>query len=316
MMNIRRLLPLLLVWGGLLLMFQLWIAPVQAGRFVRPGNMLDLSQQVSVNAMLAFGMTLVILIGGIDLSVGAVTALAGVAAVAMIPRYGSGAAIVVGLAIGAGVGSINGALAAWTKMPPFIITLGTMMAARGAALQFNENQPLPVPLDAGLFVALGNERFFDWLPMQVALMLAVFAGLFVLLHRTRFGQHLFAIGGNREAARFTGIRVPRHDFLVYVLCGTLAGLAGIIQASQLFSAIPSGGINFELNAIAAVVVGGTSFTGGIGSMPGTLLGAIIIGTLDKGLNQAGVHYSWQSVIKGAVILAAVWFDVRRRFRKE
>lgn len=319
MIDLRRLLPLLFVWGGLLLLFQCWVWQVNkpsSVSFVRPANMLDLSQQVSVNATLAFGMTLVILIGGIDLSVGAVTALAGVAAVAVIPRVGSGGAIIVGLAIGASVGAVNGAFAAWTRMPAFIITLATMMAARGAALRFNENQPLPVPRDAATFNALGNEYLLGWLPLPVVVMLAVFAAMAVLLHSTRFGQHLFAIGGNREAARFTGIRVARHEFAVYVLCGTLAGLAGVIQASQLYSAIPSGGVGFELNAIAAVVVGGTSFTGGIGSIPGTLLGAAIIGTLDKGLNQARVHFSWQDVIKGAVILAAVWFDVRRRHRKE
>ena len=133
-----------------------------------------------------------------------------------------------------------------------------------------------------------------------------------IVNRTRFGQHLYAIGGNREAARYTGIPLARNETGVYLLSACFAGLAGIIQASQLFSGEPSTGQGFELNAIAAVVVGGTSFTGGVGSIPGTLLGAVIIGILDKGLNQAGVHFSLQSIVKGLVILGAVFIDARRR----
>ena len=143
-------------------------------------------------------------------------------------------------------------------------------------------------------------------------MLGAFAFTALLLHRTRLGQRLYAIGGNREAAKYTGIPIERNEIAVYVLCSLFAGLAGIIHSSQLYSAEPSSGQGFELNAIAAVVVGGTSFTGGIGSMPGTLIGGIIIGILDKGLNQAGVHFSLQYVVKGLVILAAVYLDVRRR----
>jgi len=309
----RRLLPLLAAWVGILVLFQLG---VPGGRFLGTANLLDLSQQVALNAILAVGLTLVILVGGIDLSVGAVVALAGVVAVAALPRVGAVGGVLAGLAAGAAVGAGNGTLASRTRMPPFIVTLGTMMAARGAALRFNEGRPLPIPLAAEGFLALGNGRLGGWLPVPVVLMLAVFAAGSVLLHRTRFGQHLYAIGGNREAARFTGIRVARHEFAVYAACGALAGLAGVVHASQLYSAEPGSGQGFELDAIAAVVVGGTSFTGGIGTMPGTLLGAAIIGTLDKGLNQAGVHYSLQSVIKGAVILAAVWLDVRQRKGKE
>jgi len=309
----RRLLPLLAAWVGILVLFQLG---VPGGRFLGTANLLDLSQQVALNAILAVGLTLVILVGGIDLSVGAVVALAGVVAVAALPHVGAVGGVLAGLAAGAAVGAGNGTLASRTRMPPFIVTLGTMMAARGAALRFNEGRPLPIPLAAEGFLALGNGRLGGWLPVPVVLMLAAFAAGSVLLHRTRFGQHLYAIGGNREAARFTGIRVARHEFAVYAACGALAGLAGVVHASQLYSAEPGSGQGFELDAIAAVVVGGTSFTGGIGTMPGTLLGAAIIGTLDKGLNQAGVHYSLQSVIKGAVILAAVWLDVRQRKGKE
>ena len=180
------------------------------------------------------------------------------------------------------------------------------------ALGFNESRPLPIGVDQTLMLALGNARLGGWLPLPVAMMLGMFVLTAVLLHRTRFGQHLFAIGGNREAARFTGIAIARLEVIVYGLCGLCAGLAGMIHASQLYSAEPAAGLGFELNAIAAVVLGGTSFSGGIGTLPGTLLGAIIIGILDKGLNQAGVHFSLQYVVKGMVILIAVYVDVRRR----
>jgi ribose transport system permease protein len=308
MRAVRAFLPLLAAVAGLLVVFSVW---VPGGRFLTPANLMDLAQQISVNAILAFGLTLVIILGGIDLSVGAVVALAGVVSVSLL-QHGTAAGIVGGLAAASLLGAGNGLCAARTLMPPFIITLATMLIARGMALGFNESRPMPVPDDATLFLALGNERLGGWLPFPVVLMLGVFALTGLLLHRTRLGQHVYAIGGNREAARCTGVPMMRSEVLVYALCGGCAGLAGIINASQLYSAEPGAGLGFELSAIAAVVVGGTSFSGGIGAILGTLLGAIIIGILDKGLNQAGVHFSLQYIIKGAVILTAVGLDVRRR----
>ena len=305
--SLRQVLPLLLAIVVLLGLFRIWVP-----QFLGAENLLDLAQQISVNAILAYGMTLVILIGGIDLSVGAVVALIGTVTVAVLARGGLAAGLFAGFAMAALFGTINGLCAARTRMPPFIITLATMLVARGVALRFNEGRPLAVPDTEKLFLALGNARLFGFLPVPVVLMLAAFALTAVLLHRTRFGQHLYAIGGNREAARFTGIPLARNEVIVYVICSLLAGLAGIIHASQLYSAEPASGQGFELNAIAAVVVGGTSFTGGIGTMRGTLIGAIIIGILDKGLNQAGVHFSLQYIVKGLVVLAAVYLDVRRR----
>ena len=163
-----------------------------------------------------------------------------------------------------------------------------------------------------IFLTLGNGRLFGIVPVPVIVMLTLFALTTILLHRTRFGQHLYAIGGNRQAARFTGIALVRIEILVYTICSILTGIAGMIHTSQLYSAEPASGVMFELNAIAATVVGGTSFTGGRGTMYGTLIGAIIIGLLDKGLNQAGVHFSLQYIVKGLVILTAVYIDVRRR----
>jgi ribose transport system permease protein len=309
MQALRKVMPLLIAIVMLVVLFAVW---VPEGRFLTADNLLDLAQQISVNAILAFGMTLVILVGGIDLSVGRVVALTGVVTVAVLSQHGLILGLLAGLSAATGIGILNGVCAARTSMPPFIITLATMLVARGAALRFNEGRPLPIHQEQAIFLALGNGRIGGWLPVPVLLMLGAFAFSALLLHRTRFGQHLYAIGGNREAARFTGIALARNEIIVYVLCSLLAGLAGMIHASQLYSAEPASGEGFELNAIAAVVVGGTSFTGGIGTMPGTLIGAVIIGILDKGLNQAGVHFSLQYIVKGLVILAAVYLDVRRR----
>ena len=306
MRSYKTYLPLIAAVVVLLGAFRAWVP-----QFLTADNLLDLAQQISVNAILAFGMTLVILIGGIDLSVGAVVALVGTVTVWLLPRAGVVPSVAAGLGVAMLYGAFNGFCASRTPMPPFIITLATMQIARGAALRFNEGRPISVPDSAGGFLALGNERLFGLVPLPVVLMAAAFAVSWVLLHQTRFGQHLYAIGGNREAARLVGIPLARHETTVYVLCSLFAGVSGLIHASQLYAAEPGSGQGFELNAIAAVVVGGTSFAGGIGSIPGTLLGAVIIGILDKGLNQAGVHFSLQSIVKGSVILAAVYFDVRR-----
>ncbi len=306
---LRQFLPLLI---AVVLLVGFFAFLVPGGRFLTVGNLLDLTQQISVNGILAFGMTLAILIGGIDLSVGAVVALAGTVAVSVLPSTGWLGAAMAGIGIAATFGLVNGICAARTRMPPFIITLATMLVARGIALRFNEGRPLPIPDSQTAFLALGNARAFGILPMPAIIMIGAFALTAALLHRTAFGQHLYAIGGNREAARYVGIPLGRREVAVYVLCSALAGLAGLIHASQLYSAEPASGQGFELNAIAAVVVGGTSFTGGVGSIIGTLIGAVIIGILDKGLNQVGVHFSLQYVFKGLVILGAVYLDVRRR----
>lgn len=313
----RAFLPLIGAILGLLLLFRMWVPNLLA-----PANLVDLMQQVSVNAILAFGMTLVILIGGIDLSVGALLALVGTTTVYMLQAAWPGGphpwwafpAMLAGFGVAALMGAFNGVFAAKTKIPPFIITLATMLIARGWALGYNEGRPMAISETQTLFLHLGNGRVAGLLPVPVAVMLIVFLIASIVLHFTRFGRHLFSIGGNYEAAHLSGIPIVRDTVVVYVICSLLAGLAGMIQTAQLYSAEPASGVGFELNAIAAVVVGGTSFAGGIGTMPGTLLGAIIIGILDKGLNQAGVHYSLQYVAKGSVILGAVFLDVLRRKR--
>jgi ribose transport system permease protein len=304
--------PLLVSILLLLALFRVFVPT-----FLSSSNLLDLTQQISVNAILAFGMTLVILSGGIDLSVGALLALTGTAATFSLLKSGLGLPTPVAVAAGVGLGALfglfNGSVVSRTSLPPFIVTLATMLIARGCALRFNEGRPMSISLSQGSFLALGNGRVAG-VPVPVIIMLVLFVGCAVLLHRTRYGQHLYALGGNREAARFTGIPVARVETVAYLVCGALAGVAGIIQTAQLYSAEPASGQGFELNAIAAAAVGGASFSGGRGTPFGTLLGAIIIGILDKGLNQTGVHFSIQYMVKGAVLLAAVSADVLRQKR--
>lgn len=318
----KQVLPLLVAIVMLQLAFRFGLPLLWPGidRFWDLENQLDIAQQISVNAIIAFGMTQAILIGGIDLSVGGLLALVGTTTVYVLGLRSTGdqnlgwllVAMLAGLGVAAVFGVFNGLCTARTKMPPFIITLATMWIARGAALRFNRGRPIRVPDHDTVFLALGNGRLFGVIPVPVIVMLGVFLLAYIGLHRTRFGQHLYAMGGNREAARYTGVPMVRHEILVYVFCSVLTGIAGMIHSSQLYSAEPASGVMFELNAIAAAVVGGTSFTGGRGTMYGTLIGAVVIGILDKGLNQAGVHFSLQYMIKGLVILAAVYLDVRRR----
>ena len=314
---LRRIGPLSAAVVVLLAAFQI-TADVPEG-FLSRDNVIDLCEQISVNAILAFGMTLVILIRGIDLSVGRVVALVGtVTAFVLSQREGQvqslawvALAMACGLSVAGAVGAFNGVCAARTRMPPFIITLATMWVAKGAALRLN-SEPIPIPAREEAFLWIGTGRLLGAVPVPIVIMLVVFAACTVLLHQTRFGQHLYAMGGNREAARFTGIPLASREVAVYVICSLLAGVAGMIHAAQLYSAEPGSGEGFELDAIAAAVVGGTSLAGGSGTMYGTLIGAVIIGILDKGLNQTGVHYSLKYIVKGLVVLAAVYVDVRRR----
>ena len=316
---LRRLLPLIVATAALLMLFG-WRVP----NFLAAGNLVDLAQQISVNAILAYGMTLVILIGGIDLSVGALLALAGTTTAFCMVRTANAdgtitglgwplaAAVSAGLGVGLAFGLFHGVVRAWRGLPAFIITLSTMLIARGLALRFNESKPLAIPDSQVLFLKLGNGRVAEWLPIPVIVMLSLYGIMAALLHFTVFGRHLYAIGDSRLAALYSGIRVGRCEVVVYALAGVLTAIAGLIHTSQLYSAEPASGQGFELNAIAAAVVGGSSLSGGRGTMTGTLLGAIIIGILDKGLNQAGVHFSLQYVIKGAVILSAVLLDKRKQ----
>jgi ribose transport system permease protein len=292
---------------------------MSGGLFARPENLVNVARQISFEALIAFGMTLVIITGGIDLSVGSLVALTGVvAALAMraLAPFGAAAAIggglAAGVAMGGAVGSGSGLVITRLKLPPFLVTLAAMLIARGAGFILTNGEPIYEGLPPSL-VWLGRGFIFEGaigrvLPVPVLVMLIAFVAIHVLLTRTVFGRSVVAIGSNEEAARLSGIAVDRTRLLVYSLTGALAGLVGVMNVGKLMAADPKIGEMWELNVIAAVVVGGTSLFGGRGGVPGTLVGALVIGVLNNGLNLLHVQSFWQQVVLGAVILIAAFLD--------
>ncbi|MCK1997551.1 ribose ABC transporter permease [Psychrobacillus psychrodurans] len=287
------------------------IISVMSPNFLTLNNLLNVLRQVSINALIAFGMTFVILTGGIDLSVGSILALtgavtAGFLASGMDPML----AMFLGLILGAILGAINGIIISKGNVAPFIATLATMTIYRGLTLVYTEGRPISGLGDSLSFQLIGKGYFFG-IPVPVITMAIAFGVLYFVLKKTTFGRRVYAVGGNEEASRLSGIKVDRIKVYVYALTGTLAALASLILTSRLNSAQPTAGNMFELDAIAAVVLGGTSLTGGRGWIVGTLIGALIIGVLNNGLNLIGVSSFFQQVVKGAVILVAVLLDRKK-----
>jgi len=269
--------------------------------FLTPENLVNVLRQNAYPAIIAAGMTFVILTGGIDLSVGAVVGLSGVlVADALVHGWGLWPAVGLGLALGLGVGIVNALVITRLRVPPFIVTLAMMLVVRGAAFKYTDARTI-----SGL--PLSFESLSGSVPL-VAMMAAVFALAWMLLMRTAFGRHVYATGGNRDAAWLSGVQVNRVVMKVYVLCGLGAGLAGVLVASRLASGVPRAGESYELDAVAAVVVGGTSLFGGRGSIWGTLGGTFFIGILNNGLNLYNVSPYDQMIVKGAVLLAAASLD--------
>jgi ribose transport system permease protein len=277
-----------------------------APNFNRVDNLLNIARSISVNAILAAGLTFVILTGGIDLSVGSIVAVSGVVAViAAIAGVPAPVAVIIGMAVGGACGLVNGVLTAYLALAPFIVTLGTMTFLRGLAYTITNGQPI-VSSDLN-FKDLGNGYLLG-IPVPVIAMLAVFLVAWFVLERTRYGRHVYAVGGNAQAARLAGVQVNRILLSVYVIAGICAGLAGVIFAARVISAQPTAGTGYELDAIAAVVLGGTSLVGGRGRIVGTLIGAIILGVLTTGLILLNVQFFTQLLIKGVVIILAVAID--------
>jgi ribose transport system permease protein len=277
--------------------------------FLTQNNMVNVVRQASINIVLAAGMTFVILTGGIDLAVGSVLGFTAVIAVvvSLIPGL-DWVAVPAALLVGALVGVLTGMTVAYVGLPPFIVTLGTYTAIRGAAY-----------LAAGGTTVINSKIGFAWIgngyvgpvPWLVIIALLTIAVSAFILHSTVLGVHVYAVGGNPQAARLTGIPVPLVLIFVYGASGLLSGLGGVMSASRLYSAQGQLGIGYELDAIAAVILGGTSFSGGIGTVFGTLIGALIIAVLNNGLTLMNVSFYWQLVIKGAVIILAVMLDKLR-----
>ena len=277
--------------------------------FLTANNLLNLLLQVTSNALIAFGMTFVILTGGIDLSVGSILALSSALTAGLL---GSGMpvtlAILISLILGCILGMMNGLLISYGKLAPFIVTLATMTIFRGATLVYTNGNPITKGLsDTFLFQFLG-QGYIVGIPFPVIIMFIVFIVLYVLLHKTAFGKSVYAIGGNEKAAYISGVKLNKVKIIIYSISGIMASISGLIITSRLSSAQPTAGASYEMDAIAAVVLGGTSLSGGKGRILGTLIGALIIGVLNNGLNIIGVSAFWQQVVKGVVILIAVLID--------
>ena len=279
--------------------------------FLTTNNVMNVLRQITTNLYLALAMTMVIILGGIDLSVGSIMALVGVVTTMSIAilEFPIFLAVIVGLLIGILVGAINGYFAAATPIPPFIITLAMMNMARGAAYILTEGAPVRVMSPEFNFIGSG---FIGVLPMPVLYLLIFIVICYFIMNKTKLGRHIYAVGGNVEAARFSGINIKKVKFFAFTFSGLMAAFAGIVLASRMFSGQPTAGDGAELDAIAAVVLGGTSMSGGIGKIGGTVIGALIIGVLNNGLNLMAVSSFWQIVVKGFVILVAVYADVLKR----
>ncbi|MEZ9059197.1 ribose ABC transporter permease [Vibrio pelagius] len=296
------------------LIFLIVIVSFLNPNFFTVDNILNILRQTSVNAIIAVGMTLVILTAGIDLSVGSVLALCGAFAASMIGmEVPVLVAVPTALVAGAALGAISGVIIAKGKVQAFIATLVTMTLLRGVTMVYTDGRPISTGFTdtADAFAWFGT-GYAMGIPVPVWIMTVVFAAVWYLLNHTRFGRYVYALGGNESATRLSGIDVDKVKIGVYAICGLLAAVAGIIVASRLSSAQPTAGMGYELDAIAAVVLGGTSLAGGRGRIMGTLIGALIIGFLNNALNLLDVSSYYQMIAKAVVILLAVLVDNKNK----
>lgn len=276
-------------------------------RFLTPLNLINVFRQTSINSIIAIGMTLVILTGGIDLSVGSILAVTGAIATILIQSgYNSILVIIITVFIGAFVGFINGIVISKLKLQPFIITLVSMSILRGITLVITDGKPIPIKSDF-IFEKIGNGSFYI-IPIPVIIMILSYIIINYFLKNNKFGRYIYSIGGNEEATKLSGINVVKYKTYVYILSGIFSTIAALILISRLSSSQPTAGTSYELDAIAAVVLGGTSLSGGLGTLTGTFVGALIIGVLSNALNLLNVSSYYQMIVKGLVIFVAVIID--------
>jgi len=293
----------------LVLICMVIIMSIVSEHFLTSQNIINIIRQISINAILAIGATFVIITGGIDLSQGSVLAVSGVIAASFI-KHGYASifiAAITGILVSCLLGFINGLTIANFKVPPFVVTLAMMTIARGIAYVYTDGRPI-VDLDKR-FLVLGQGSL-GFLPYPIIVMIIVAVLAAIILYMTKFGRYVFSIGGNIQAARVSGINTNRIIVLVYTLSGLLAGLAGVMLASRINTGQPQAGQSYEMDAIAAAVIGGTSLSGGVGTIAGTLVGAIIIGVINNSLNLLNVSQYYQLIVKGIVIAVAVIIDVK------
>ncbi|KIL40356.1 sugar ABC transporter permease [Gordoniibacillus kamchatkensis] len=279
--------------------------------FLTLDNIMNVLRQVSINGILAVGMTLVILTAGIDLSIGSVMAVAAVIA-ASIVHVNPGltiVAVIAGMIAGGLLSSVSGTMTAKLSVAPFIATLAIMTVARGIALIYTNGRPIVIEAPSFLFLGQGS---IGPVPFPVIVFAVICALVAILLNKTKFGRYVYAIGGNENATKISGINVAKVKILVYIVNGFLAGLAGVLLASRISSGQPNSGLGYELDAIAAVVIGGTSLFGGVGTITGTIVGVLIIGVINNGLNLLDVSSYYQQIVKGLIIAGAVILDQRSK----
>ncbi|MBR4195209.1 MAG: ABC transporter permease [Synergistaceae bacterium] len=284
------------------------------GVFYSQRNLVNVLRQVSSNACLAFGMTFAIITGGIDLSVGSILALSGTLSAGFIAfnNMPVAQAVILAIVIGTALGLFNGFVIAKTTIPPFIVTLAMMQIARGAAYIYSNGQPIRAMFPDYQIIGTG---WLGPIPYPVIYMIVFLIVCVILLSKTRFGRHVYAVGGNDKAAIFSGVNVARTKILVYTMSGFLAAFTGVVLCARMASGQPTAGQSFEMDAIAATVLGGTSMSGGVGKIGSTMIGVLIIGVLNNGLNLLGLNSFWQQIAKGIVILLAVYVDMLKKRRK-
>jgi len=289
------------------LIFFCVIMTIASPNFLKIDNLLNILRQVSINGMLALAMTFVILTGGIDLSVGALLAFTGTLAAGIISKnnFPVPLAIIIALSAGTLVGAINGIIISTSKIAPFIVTLATMNVIRGLAYIYTGGLPIRVVMPS--FNVIG-QGYIGPIPNPVLYFLILYIILDFMLKRTSFGRHVYSIGDSPDASWFAGINVNRTKFFVYTLTGFITAIAGIVLSSRMYSGQPTAGQGYELDAVAACVLGGASMSGGTGRLTGTLYGALVIGVLNNGLNILNINSFWQLIAKGLVILLALYLD--------
>ncbi len=278
-----------------------------APQFLTISNWTIIITQVSINALLAFGVTFVIITGGIDLSLGSILAVTGIVAASLAhpDTYSVIVPILVGLFSGLLIGAFNGFVITQSKIAPFIVTLGTMTIGRGLALILSKGRPISNLSDSFNFIGGGNVL---GIPFPIIVLIVAFSICYIILKKTILGRYIYAVGGNEQAAKASGINVNQIKLAVYSICGLLSGLAGILLTSRITTGQPNAGVGFELDAIAAAIIGGTSTSGGTGTMTGTLVGALLIGVINNGLDLLNVTSYYQQVVMGAIIIGAVVLD--------
>lgn len=282
--------------------------------FFTKDNILNVLRQVATNSNLAIGLTMAIIIGGIDLSVGAILAFSGLLCASFISDgMNLGLAVLLAFTLGALFGLLNGLIIAYTNMPPFVVTLATQNIARGIVNVYANGQPISARNPVFNFLGVG---YFLGIPLPVIYSFVLLAVMILILGRSKFGRQLYAVGGNEEAACFSGINIKKVKIIVYTLCGALASFSGIILAARMYSGQPTAGDGFELDAIAASVLGGVSFSGGVGKLGGTIIGVLVLGVLTNGLNLLNINSFWQYIIKGIIILLAVYLDILKKRREK